>query len=302
MRAALIVGALLSVTLAGTVSAHLGDIVYPIYELPTSDLPNLHDSTLEDWEGVLPNASLSIGDFQAQDIGQGTGVDPADLACRVFLAWNDVSQRIYVSIERLDDVYMDPNLGPEGTVFLVDGDHSGGQYRFMGDAYSEEESKRLSYTQAQSYALVPESLDTPQMWAGSAHQWTTQPPWADVGGFQFGESPNYSAVEMAITPWDDLNWRGAEVSRRSSLKAGKIVGFQIHLGDSDEPKRQSGQYLLALPAVMTTVQDGDRTYSHFYFADNFVDGELVPCHRGDCSGATTPVLRDSWGRIKASLR
>jgi len=28
----------------GAASAHVGEIVYPIYELPTSDLPDLHDS------------------------------------------------------------------------------------------------------------------------------------------------------------------------------------------------------------------------------------------------------------------
>ena len=37
-------------------------------------------------------------------------------------------------------------------------------------------------------------------------------------------------------------------------------------------------------------------------ADNSVDGELVPCYRGDCSGASTAVKQDSWARIKASFR
>ena len=33
-------------------SAHIGGLVFPIYEVPTSDLPDLRDGTLEDWEDV----------------------------------------------------------------------------------------------------------------------------------------------------------------------------------------------------------------------------------------------------------
>ena len=64
MRTALrVLPAILTVALAGAASAHVGDIVYPIYELPTSDLPDLHDGTLDDWEEVLPSASLDHNDF-----------------------------------------------------------------------------------------------------------------------------------------------------------------------------------------------------------------------------------------------
>ena len=38
------------------------------------------------------------------------------------------------------------------------------------------------------------------------------------------------------------------------------------------------------------------------FVGELVDGALIPCFRGDCSGATTAVSQDSWGRIKASFR
>ena len=96
--------------LAATVShAHLGDIIYPIYELPTADLPDLHDGTLEDWEAVLPNSSLTHNDAVSTDYETGRGVDPADLSFRVFLAWHHASQQIYVAVERLDDVYQPPS-------------------------------------------------------------------------------------------------------------------------------------------------------------------------------------------------
>ena len=290
----------LTVVLVGPASAHLGDIVYPVYELPTSGLPNLHDGTLEDWEEALPNASLDHNDFVFQDIGLGGGVDPANLACRVFLAWHRASQKLYVAVERLDDVYLGPREGY--TQLRVDGDHSGGQYALFVEQ-GQEESEELDYVQAQQYAVKPEWNDTDRMVISRpSWTWTTMPPWADAGGFQYGELPNYSAVEFAITLWDDLNWRGPELSRRSALEAGKIIGFQIRVMDLDKPLFSTGDYWLALPTVMGEAAQGDYSVSHDLFAENFVDGELIPCYRGDCSGATTVVRMDSWGRIKASFR
>ena len=296
---------LLSVTLASAASAHLGEIVYPIYELPTSDLPGLHDGTLEDWEEALPLASLNHNDFLFRNIGLGGGIDPSDLAVRVFLAWHHASQRIFVAVERLDDVYLDPSVGCCGegyTQLFVDGDHSGGQFGFLGDEFSEEESDRRSYAQAQMYSVRPENFSDHLFIVPQHLTWTTQPPWGDAGGFQYGDAPNLSVVEFAITPWDDLDWHGSELSRRSSLEPGKIIGFHVEVHDSDEADRASGEYVLALPTVHAEVKSGDLEYWHYFFADNFVDGELVPCDRGDCSRASTAVKLDSWGRIKASFR
>jgi len=277
--------------LAGEATAHLGDIVYPIYELPTSDLPDLHDGTLEDWEEALPSASLNHNDFVFEDIGLGGGIDPADLAFRVFLAWHSASQKLYMAVELLDDVYLGTREGY--TQLRVDGDHSGGQYALFGEG--TEEDRQLDYVQAQQYSAKPEWNNTDRLLISRpAWTWTTLPPWADAGGFQYGELPNYSAVEFAVTAWDDLNWQGPELSRRSVLEAGNIIGFQIRLMDLDKPLFTKGAYWLALPTVSSGFHD--------LFAENFVDGELIPCDRGDCSGATTAVSQDSWGRIKASFR
>ena len=287
--------ALLTLVLAGAASAHLGDIIYPIYELPTSDLPDLHDGTLEDWEEVLPAASLDQQYFVSYG-GLGA-IDPSDLAWRVFLAWHGASQRIYMAIERLDDVLI---VG-EGTNLSVDGDHSGGQYAaFQG--VGEEQRKRLEYSQVQQYNVRAESRDGLLLHTRTPGAWEGAPPWADVGGFQHGESPNLSVVEFAVTAWDDMNWEGPELSRRSALEAGKIIGFHIDVEDSDRESFSSGWFRLALPEIVGQGQSGDFTYTHFMFAENFVDGELIPCHRGDCSGATTVVTQDSWGRIKAGFR
>lgn len=37
----------------GAVGGHLRDAVFPVYELPSSVLPDVHDGTLADWETVL---------------------------------------------------------------------------------------------------------------------------------------------------------------------------------------------------------------------------------------------------------
>ena len=290
------IAALLTVALAGTVGAHQGDIVYPIYELPTSDLPDLHDGTLEDWEEVLPGASLDHNDFIRDNSGIPGTVDPDDLAFRVFLAWHSASQRIYMAAERVDDVYMH-----EGASLKIDGDHSGGQYWFFeAEGYSHAESERLWESRAQTYNARPEGAGGLLSAGGPERGWMVGAPWADAGAFQQGEGPSYSVVEFAITAWDDLDWHGPEVSKRSVLEADRIVGFQIELFDMDVPMRSDGTYVLALSTVMFMSEDG--SWGHDGFSDNFVDGELIPCYRGDCSGATTAVSQDSWGRIKASFR
>ena len=288
----------LAAVLPGATSAHLGDIVFPIYELPTSDLPDLHDGTLEDWEEVLPAASLDQSYFVSYG-GIGS-IDPSNLAWRVFLAWHGASQRIYMAVERLDDVYL---LG-EGTQLRVDGDHSGGQFAIF-DGVGEEERKRLDFSQAQIYNASPESRDGRLLRGTGQGTWDDSPPWADAGGFQHGESPNLSVVEFAVTAWDELNWEGPELSRRSLLEADGIIGFDIVVFDSDEEMRSSGWFRLALPVKEGRGQSGDISYSHDFYADNFVDGQLIPCHTGDCGSAppgVSAVHRDSWGRIKASFR
>ncbi len=302
MRTALTAAVLLTVALTGAASAHLGDIIYPIYELPTSDLPDLHDGTLEDWEEVLPNTSLDHNDFVTS---RGDGFDPSNLSWRVFLAWHHGTQRIYMAVERIDDVYI--GLGEESggettAALLIDGDHSGGRYYgfLEEDGYSEEQRKRLSYSQAQIYVFRPEPQPGhgDQLVNGPFHApWATLPPWSDGGGTQYGEDPSYSMTEFYITPFDDLNWEGPELGRRSVLEPGNIIGLEIAVQDNDRPGSVvSDLYRLVLPTF-----DGGGLYPTMW-SENFADGELIPCYRGNCSGATTAVSEDSWGRIKASFR
>jgi hypothetical protein len=265
--------------------SHVGQIVYPIYELASADLPVFHDGTLEDWDQVLPNASLTHEDFAYTD-GRRVGAD--DFAFRVFLAWHSASQRIFVGIEMLDDVYLGPQDGDIGNGwvrFVIDGDHTGGEYLFPS-----EESER-SLAQAQVYAARPEAVSAGLLSLTAEAYWIAEPPWGDVAGFQFGESPNLSGIELMVTPWDDLRWRDPDASRRSQLEPGGIVGFGLEVADADAPNSPDGIYTLAglgLGALLN--------------AAFLVDGELIPCQVADCSGrVSSSVMPSSWARIKASL-
>jgi len=298
--------------LCTTASAYVGAVMHPIYELPTADLPDLHDGTLADWEAVLPGASVTHDDFVAwSDVGDGAPVDPGDLAYQVFLAWHGSSQRVYAAIERVDDVYVNDYEGGgsanvwrhDGFELMVDGDHSGGEYQgFMNSDLTSEELRLAAQSQAQHYSAVPEAADGHLLalfelsgpHTAAERMPLTLPPYADAGGFVLAGSPSISGIEMYVTPFDALNVVNPGESRPSALYAEKIIGFHIAIPDFDtEPSKYHGFYTLSgEPAT-------------WRYAERFVDGVLLPCEGGDCGTVRPPesaVHTDSWGRIKASLR
>jgi hypothetical protein len=297
---------LLVVALSGIAGAHIGTMIYPIYELSTADLPDLRDGTLQDWQDVLPGASLDQNAFAPLNVGDGAGINPADLAYRVFFAWNSADQRLYMAIERVDDVYINTYAGGDLTnlwqfdsiEFMVDGDHTGGAYNgFSAEEYSAEEIKLLTNYQAQQFVAIAEAPDNRLLgYQGNGQGWVTLPPYADAGGFSFGESPNTSVIEMAVTPWDELNWQGPAQSKASALYADKIIGFQISVPDFDKgcASCDPGGY-----HGFHTLSGQPNTWR---LAENFVDGQLVPCTGGDCGQGPTAVQSDSWARIKASFK
>jgi hypothetical protein len=303
-----------------TANAHIGGLVFPVFELPTSDLPDLNDGTLEDWEDVLPATDLTHDDFAPLNVADGAGINPEDLAYRIFWAWHSAGQHLYFAIERVDNVYINKYEGGDLTSLwrhdsvevMVDGDHTAGSYNgFSAEDFSEEEIKLLKNFQAQQYVAVAESPDGNSLgYQGNGQGWANSPPWADGGGFNDGaENPNTSVIELYLTAWDEHNWEGPELSKRSDLTAGKIIGFQISVPDFDLDCNGCGDF--------GTDEDGNTItagYHGFHTlsgqpntwreADNFVDGELIGCDTGDCGNAptNTAVEDDSWGRIKASFR
>ena len=247
----------------------------------------------------MPGASLDHRDFLSIF---GEEVSPGDLAFRIYLAWHSGTQRLYMAIERIDDVYINSYEGGhlssmglyDNVEFMVDGDHSGGDFnaRFFGLA-TNEEIDLFKGSQAQLCRAISVSPDDRTLnCMGAARDWVSLPPYADAGGFQDGESPNTSGVELYVTAWDRLDWRGAEHSVPSALVAGKIIGFQLGVADFDtEPGDFKGFH---------TIYGADEVG---FTADDFVDGELIPCDVEDCGEVPgmSAVRRDSWGRIKASF-
>lgn len=290
------------VALAGVATAHIGTTVFPMYELPTSDLPDIRDGSLQDWEDVLPGASLDQNSFAPLNVADGAGINPADLAYRVFFAWHSAGQHLFTAIERVDDVYVNTYEGGDlinlwrfdSVEFMVDGDHTGGAYNgFSADEYNAEELKLLSNYQGQQYvaiAVAPDGINVG--YQGNGQGWVPRPPWADAGGFAIGEAPSTSVIEMYVTPWDECDWRGPEYSKRSTMAAGKIIGFQLSVPDFDT---EAGAY-----HGFHTLSGQANTWR---LAENFVDGQLISCDTGDCGSAPDPtaVQEDSWGRIKATF-
>lgn len=277
--------------------------IFPIYEIPTPALPDVHDGSLDDWEAVVPGPSLTHNDFRPLAVQDGAGIDPADLAYRCFLGWHGGTQTIWIGVERVDDVYINTYPGGEpgnmwmhdGIEFMVDGDHSGGEYNgcLTNDACSEEEALLLAGYQAQQYTLIPESPDgTPISANASASGWVTHAPWSDAGGASWGGGPTITVTEGFVTPWDALDWHGPEVSTPSTLEAGRIIGFQISMPDFD---------VVGTYHAFHTIAGLANTWR---MADNFVDGELIGCDEEGCSGGPVDsgVHPESWGRIKASLQ
>jgi hypothetical protein len=281
--------------------AHMGTRLYPIYELSTHDLPDVHDGSTVDWEYLVPDASLNLLDFEAMAVGDGAAINPDDLTTRVFLGWNGETQRLYFAVERVDDVYINEFEGGgmtgiwrhDGFEIMVDGDHTGGQYNGheCGDPAAEE-CFQLNNQQAQQYQLVAQAPNDRLIYIVAEHKdWASLSPWADAGGFQYGEVPNYSFIEGFVTPWDELNMKGPEQSKISELTGGRIIGLQVSLPDFDEkPGQYHGWFTVA------------GQWETWRLAENFVDGLLL-CADGDCRQVeVSAVVPDSWARIKASFR
>lgn len=275
---------------AATAHSHEGARVFSVYELPTADLPDLHDGTLSDWEAALPMASIG-GDAMRVVQGDG-GVD--DLAVRAYFAWHHDTQRLLFALELVDDDHV---TDAESVILMVDGDHSGGTHSYFLESLPDGERRTLEGSQAQRYAMQPESLRHPIGFGNPAFLWAATSPWTDLGTWATGSRPATAAIEAELTLWDELSAEGPGSSRRTRLAPGGVIGLQLIVSDVDgDDTDGQGRYLPTLYTLGTFLPS-------FSTADGFVDAQLVPCGILDCSGAAdTAVRQDSWGRIKASFR
>jgi len=289
---------LFALLLVGPAYAHVGDRIYSIPEISDADLDrfDLHDTSLDDWRSILVEPSLWATDFVADlTVGEGAPYDPADMDYQFWLGWNGSTDRLYVAMERTDDTFVNEydggNLGDlwrhDGSFeFMLDGDHSGGDYTGSADPDWTDEEKTLNNNRtAQQYVGIGDAPDGRHIgYQGAGVEWVTALPYSDGGGATTGEAPAVTVLEFYATPFDDCIWNSPEDSRATTLASGNIIGFQISIPDFDTE-----------PAAYRAFHTVTGQASTWRYAERFADGRLVG------AGGSTAVESNSWGRIKASF-
>ena len=172
---------LLPMALATPTWAHIGGKVYPVYELTDGDLSrlDLHDASVADWEQLLPEPSLVASRFHPDHtIGDGAQCDPADLDHCTWLAWHGATGRIYVAHGRIDDVHMNTYAGGDlwetwrndSIEFMIDGDHSGGDYTGSADPdwTAAEQQLNNNRTAQMHYAIAGAPVSWLRPWPAAA--------------------------------------------------------------------------------------------------------------------------------------
>ncbi len=285
--------------LTGGASAHIGERVFLLFEATADDLGDidLRDGTVEDWEDVFGEPSWVPTDLYADPtVGDGAQYDPADLDYRIWAGWS-TSGHIWFAMDRIDNVYFGreyDGASPwnyEAIECMLDGDHTGGDYTGSANPdWTDEEKKLNNNRTAQQYFAVADDPSGRHVFLGDDYlgagaEWVNELPWADAFGSSDGYGPTQSIIEGFVTPFDDLIWNSPGDSVPSPLFAGKIIGFQLSIPDTDQAPGQDRAFHTLSGQAAT-----------WRFAERFIDARLV-----GVGGDMTAVEELSWGRIKASL-
>jgi hypothetical protein len=282
-------------------AAHIGDRIYPIPEILDEDLDrfDLHDRNLEEWQSILVEPALLAADFIVDlNVGEGAPYEPADLDYQFWLGWNGSTDRLYVAMERVDDIFINEyaggNIGDlwrhDGAFeFMVDGDHSGGAIVGLGVDLTEEERLLKFNRTAQHYVASAHAPDGRYLgnpgYSDKVPEWLNKLPYTNAGGGTFGETPTVSIFEGFVTPFDDFIWNNPQGSKVSDLVPDRIIGLAISIPDFDTE-----------PAAYRAFHSLDGASDTWRYADYFSDGLLVGVQ------GETGVEDLSWARIKASFQ
>ena len=293
--------------MAGVAEAHSGNRVYPFYELTDEMLEkiDLHDGLIDEWYEI-GEPSMTLLDFKTN--GDIIPLNPSNLDFRIWLAWHDEPNRIYVAFIISDDEYKNTHDWSSETATMrwldfndsitlyLDADHSGGRglVDIAGDVADEERMRIFGHTQM--YNVIAQTVSGPTMAAGSIIREREPrhnlPPYGDAGGGVSGENPTISVIEFFVTPrdaWGD----NLEDTPFSELSAHQIIGFVPVVNDFDPSDPDWGYS--PTPWHPEAIDDDDAHLRlHDYMADLFLDGLLLPAQE-------TAVESVTWGRIKASL-
>ena len=104
MALGLLVGSALSACLPAQAGAHGGYRVFPIAELTDEMLEQiqLDDGSVAEWFDLVDEPTMSLADFR----WYGHIPDPSDLDFRIWLAWHDEPDRLYVAFTASDDAHI----------------------------------------------------------------------------------------------------------------------------------------------------------------------------------------------------
>ena len=284
--------------LAPGAHAHIGDEVYPFFELLDEDLDriDLTDGSVEDWYEVIGEPSLTASDFVWED----QSYDPSDVDFRIWLGWHQGSSTIWIAMERFDDLYFNRYDGDEPWKMhwwnssirsLVDGDHTGGEYSYFLGRYCEDctaEQVLEDNRQAQEWMAIAETPNGEHLFHFGASKWVAGKPYAAAGGGAIGQSPVTTVTEVKVTPFDDLIYDDEDASEASRFYPGKTIGFEIVTYDKDGLGQKSR---LSLTGSTRALRNAD--FLH--------DGLLVGAGEQQGLDDGSAVEPSSWGRIKAAL-
>lgn len=283
---------------------------------------DLNDGSLEDWSRIIdPSFSLKHNDFLPDR--NGSHINSTDLEFTLYIAWNKNSKRIYVGFQKDDDIYIKQDfnyqfnpigLNDSSIEFMIDGDHSGGEYGYSNDCCStDNEWAERHNSQAQYYLGSASAMGEQHLsYMGSGTNWITTFPYANSGGLvATQEGRTRSVVEFYITPFNEVINENPTESQESTLEYEDIIGFQVSVPDFDD--------ITGLPQSFHTLSNEPSTWRN---ADRFADGFLLEydpfslmighCFSltdSDCDGvpdaqadSTTAITEQAWARIKASLK
>ena len=307
MALGLLVGSALSAGLPAQAGAHGGSRVFPISELTDEMLAGieLHDGSVEEWYDLVGEPTMSLVDFRAF----GDVPDPSDLDFRIWLAWHDEPDRLYVAFSASDDAHIIPQqvLATNAELVLaLDADHSGGGLNleswetrgFWGESQQYGAIARTASGRAALYAYFTSGLSRSYSKAAKEDSWIFFPPYGEAGGGVAGENPIIRVIELYVTPYD--SWQGPDSRPEdvvvSDLTAGKVIGFAVLVGERDD---EYSRFYLGPEAVQS--EDPEIDILHRYRADVYLDGLLLPATAAGAEPEGSAVESVSWGRIKASL-
>ena len=305
-------GSFLTVAIASSVvllhaepgSPQVSDLVYPFTELSDEDVArlDLRDGTVFDWLDIVGEPALTGLDFHTDPMY--SSYDPSSFDFRVWLAWHDATDHLYVAVQSTDDIHTNEYerygdgytswIGAHDSAvrFHVDGDRSGGEWR--KDPASEEYLDVMN-VHAQGYFAIAGNYDND---SNLQMLWFTDqppapgfllPPYADGGGECVSEHPVICAVEFFVTAFDRFVWDNPGESVVSDLYPGKSIGFELLLRDVE-------------PSIYEGARSEHKLSPDFsknrWDPNTWPEGLLV----GADSRANDTAVRDvTWGRIKASL-